>query len=131
MQEHETLFHTTNLKVSAALVTLGFEFASPPVTRTVRADGNESTVFWFKPENTEGKKAVEVLRDMTKGADALNATDPENPINYMRAVLANRDELISLIRDCPRGVVIERNGKRIIIAENATEETKRKVSKLF
>lgn len=118
------MFHTTNLKAASALVTLGFELLNPPVTRTVRDDGVESTVFWFEPFNKEGKKAIEVYRDMTKGSEKLRASDPENPINYMREVLSNRDELISLIRNVPRHVIINRNGRSIAIREDATKEQK-------
>jgi hypothetical protein len=118
------MFHTTNLKAASALVTLGFELLIPPVTRTVRHDGVESTVFWFEPINKEGKKAIEVYRDMTKGSEKLRASDPENPINYMREVLSNRDELISLIRNVPRHVIINRNGRSIAIREDATKEQK-------
>jgi len=118
------MFHTTNLKAATALVTLGFELLTPPVTRTVRDDGEDSTVFWFEPRNKEGKKAIDVYRGMTKGADELNASDPENPINYIRTALGNRDELISLIRNTPRNVVIKRMGRSIAIREDASKEQK-------
>ena len=118
------MFHTTNLKAATALVTLGFDLLTPPVTRAVRDDGEESTVFWFEPRNKEGRKAMDVYRDMTKGSDALRAEDPENPINYIREALGNRDELISLIRNTPRNVVIKRNGRSIAIREDASKEQK-------
>jgi len=118
------MFHTTNLKAATALVTLGFDLLNPPVTRMIRDDGEESTVFWFEPRNKDDRKAIEVYRDMTKGSDALRASDPENPINYIREALSNRDELISLIRNTPRNVVIKRNGRSIAIREDATKEQK-------
>jgi hypothetical protein len=118
------MFHTTNLKAATALVTLGFELLNPPVTRTVRDDGEDSTVFWFEPRNKEGKKAIDVYRGMTKGGEDLNESDPENPINYIRTALGNRDELITLIRNTPRNVVIKRKGRSIAIREDATNEQK-------
>jgi hypothetical protein len=118
------MFHTTNLKAATALVTLGFELLNPPVTRTVRDDGEDSTVFWFEPRNKEGKKAIDVYRGMTKGGEDLNESDPENPINYIRTALGNRDELISLIRNTPRNVVIKRMGRSIAIREDASKEQK-------
>jgi len=119
------MFHTTNLKAATALVTLGFDLLNPPVTRTIRDDGEESTVFWFEPRNKDGRKAIEVYRDMTKGSDSLRESDPENPINYIREALSNRDELIKLIRNTPRNVVIKRMGKTIAIREDASEEQKK------
>jgi hypothetical protein len=120
------MFHTTNLKAATALATLGFDLLTPPVTRTVRDDGEESTVFWFEPRNKDGRKAMDVYRDMTKGSDTLRASDPENPINYIREALSNRDELISLIRNTPRNVVIKRDGRSIAIREDATQDQKDK-----
>ena len=124
-------FHTSNLKVATALVTMGFEFAKPPVTRMVRDDGKESTIFWFEPFNVDGKAAMDVFRWMTKDGDMLQAKDPENPINYLRCALANRDELIALVKQCPRQVVIERNGRKIAIREDASEETRKKIANLI
>jgi hypothetical protein len=49
----------------------------------------------------------------------------------MRAVLQNRDEFIDLIRNTPRDVVIERNGRRIAIRETASEETRKKFAALL
>jgi hypothetical protein len=118
------MFHTTNLKAATALVTLGFELLNPPVTRIVRDDGEDSTVFWFEPRNKEGRKAIDVYRGMTKGGEDLNESDPENPINYIRTALGNRDELITLIRNTPRNVVIKRKGRSIAIREDATNEQK-------
>lgn len=135
------MFHTTNLKAATALVTLGFDLLTPPVTRTVRDDGEESTVFWFEPRNKEAQKAMDVYRDMTKGSNALRAADPEGELLKMlttqqiklfyEAVLVylgcsagNRDELISLIRNTPRNVVIKRNGRSIAIREDASQEQK-------
>ena len=122
----QELFYTSNLKAATALVTLGFELASPPVTKTTRDDGKDSTVFWFNPVNAEGKKASAVFRDMTKGADLLRKSDPENPINYIRDALANRDELIALIRNTPSHVIIKREGRTIAIREDATKEQRDK-----
>ena len=119
---HKEMFHTTNLKAATALVTMGFELLNPPVTRTVREDGVESTVFWFEPKNPEGVRAQDVFRGMTKGSSELMEKDPENPINYMRVALQNRDQLIGLIRNTPRNVVISRNGRAIAIREDATKE---------
>jgi hypothetical protein len=127
----QEMFHTCNLKIATALVTLGFDMCKPPVTRTVRDDGKESAMFWFEPRNGDGLSAMDVMRGMTKDADSLNARDPENPINYLRAYAANRDEIVSLVKSTPRHVVVERNGRRIAIREDASEETRRKISNLL
>jgi hypothetical protein len=65
---------------------------------------------------------------MTSGGDALNESDPENIINYLRAFAANRDTLIDIIRSTPRLIEIERNGKKIAVYENASAETKAKIA---
>jgi hypothetical protein len=122
-----TYSYTSNLKAATALATLGFKFApGNPVTRIVRTDGKESTVFWFEAVNREGRKAAEVILGMTKGGEDLDKSDPENIVNYLRSFAANRDVLVDIIRGTPRMIEIERNGKRIAISENASEEMKRK-----
>ena len=132
MDLHTELFHTSNLKLATALVTLGFELNEAPVTRQVRSDGNETTVFWFKgshPEN--GQSAFEVFQNFTKRSEFFAESHPEHPLNYMRAFADNRDELIDLLRNTPRDVVIERNGRRIAIRETASEETRKKFAALL
>jgi hypothetical protein len=109
--DKETYFYTANIKVATALATMGFAMKQPePVTRMVRPDGKESTIFWL---------------GMTKEGDALDASDPENPINYIRAALLNRDTLVDLVHGTPRRIIIERNGKRIAIREDATDADKK------
>lgn len=123
------LFHTANLKSACALLTLGFK--KETWTRMIRSDGTESTVYWFQARNADGISAESVHDGMTKGGDALAATNPEHVINYLRAYAANRDELIQDIRATPKMVVIESNGRTFALPENASEETKRKFAAIL
>lgn len=122
----QELFHTMNIKVAAALATMGFEASSPPVTRIVREDGIESTLFWFEGSNDRGEKAMDIANWMTKGGDALNKSDPENVINYMRCFAQNRDEMVGLIKNAPRQIEVKNGGRKMLLSENASDETKRK-----
>lgn len=123
------LFYTTNLKVATALVTLGFEKTS--ISKTKRADGKESIVFWFEPENEHGESAEVIQDGMTKGGRKLSQDDPENVVNYLRAFAANRDELVSDIRNTPRMIEVSINGKIALINENATPETRAKMAEIL
>jgi hypothetical protein len=128
----EEYFYTANLKAATALATLGFKLKNPtPITRTIRADGKESTVFWFDCLNEFGQKAEDVYSGMTKGGDALDKQDPENVINYLRAYASNRDVFVDLIRNTPRMVEVITNGKHILIREDATDEDKKNIAKLI
>lgn len=120
----QELFHTANLKAACALLTLGFK--KQTWTRVIRGDGQESTVFWFESRNADGLSAESVHDGMTKGGDALASRDPENVVNYLRAFAANRDELIHDLRATPAMVEIESQGRKFLLPENASEETKRK-----
>jgi len=124
----EQYYYTTNLKAAVALATTGFKLKSPPISRTTRDDGRESVVFWFETLNGEGRSAEDVVRSVTKEADVLNASDPENPLNYIRAALMNRDVLVTLLKQTPKYVVVETNGKRIALREDATEEDRRRIA---
>ncbi len=66
---------------------------------------------------------------MTKGGEDLEKRDPEHLVNYLRAYAANRDALVDIIRGTPRHIVIERNGKRIAVREDATEGDKKELAK--
>jgi hypothetical protein len=52
-------------------------------------------------------------------------------VNYLRAYAANRDALVDIIRGTPRHIVIERNGKRIAVREDATEADKKELAKFL
>ena len=114
-----------------ALATMGFKMNKPPVTRLVRTDGKESTEFWFEGVNDKGQDASQVYRQMTKEGDELEAKDPENPLCYIRAALANRDVLVDIIRNTPRLIEIEHNGKRIAISEHASDKTKQEMTRFL
>lgn len=130
IKQQEEYFYTANLKVATALVTLGFAPKMPnPITRTIRSDGRESTVFWFDATNKDGMQADEVFKGMTKGAEHIEKTDPENPINYIRAALQNREVLVDWIRATPQRVEVEIKGKKLLIRRDASEEDKKQLIK--
>ena len=129
MTDRMELFHTTNLKVATALLTLGFEKVT--ISKMTRADGQNSIVFWFAGTNADGIKARDVLHGMTKGGEALARKEPEHIVNYLRCYANNRDELIADIHNTPDMVVIEKDGQKIAISKNASEETKRQIAEMI
>jgi hypothetical protein len=130
IKDQEEFVYTANLKAATALATLGFGLKYPqPVTRTVRTDGKESTVFWFNSTNDRGERAEDVIVGMTKGGEKLEQEDPEHIVNYLRAYAANRDALVDIIRQTPRRIVVETKGKRILVREDATESDKAEIAK--
>ena len=127
------IFSTRDLKLAAILSTLGFEFENPaaPATRIKRESGDESTVFHFLANHpTSGQRADYVMRSFAKGEEFI-AADPESPVAYMLAVLRNRDELVSVVKQTTRQVVFERNGKIISMSENATDADKKRFAKFI
>jgi len=130
INQKEEFVWTSNLKAATALATLGFSLKHPsPVTRTIRTDKKESTVFWFNSTNDNGDRAEDILLWMTKGGDDLEKSDPEHLVNYLRAFAANRDALVDIIRSTPRHIVIETQGKKILVREDATEADRKELSK--
>lgn len=129
MTDRTELFHTINIKVATALLTLGFEKVT--ITSLTRPDGSSSIVFWFNGTNAEGLKARDVFHGMTKGGEALAKKDPENVINYLRCYASNRDELIADIHNTPKMVVIEKDGQKIAISATASEDTKRQIAEMI
>ena len=129
MTDRMELFHTTNLKVATALLTLGFEKVT--ISKMTRADGQNSIVFWFAGTNADGIKARVVFHGMTKGGEALARKEPEHIVNYLRCYANNRDELIADIHNTPDMVVIEKDGQKIAISATASEETKRQIAEMI
>jgi hypothetical protein len=129
MTDRTELFHTTNVKVATALLTLGFEKVT--ISSLTRSDGKNSIVFWFAGTNADGLKASDVFHGMTKGGEALSRKDPENVINYLRCFAGNRDELIADIKHTPKMVVIEKDGQKIAISATASEEMKRQIAEMI
>jgi hypothetical protein len=125
----QKLFHTTNLKAATALLTMGFKKVA--LTRMIRRDGKESIVYWFDAINDDGMQANVVYEGMTTGGEKLMKKDPGSVINYMRCYAANRDELIADIKATPRMAIIEKDGRRIAISENASDETKRTIASMI
>jgi hypothetical protein len=68
---------------------------------------------------------------MTKGGEALARKEPENIVNYLRCYAGNRDELIADVKHTPKMVVIKKDGQKIAISENASEEIKRQIAEMI
>jgi hypothetical protein len=129
MTDKIELFHTTNIKVATALLTLGFEKIT--ISSLTRTDGQNSIVFWFAGTNAEGLKAATVHHGMTKGGEALARKEPENIVNYLRCYASNRDELIADVKHTPKMVVIEKNGQKIAVSATASDEMKRQIAEMI
>lgn len=119
-----------NIMVASVLMTYGFKFIT--FTHIVRADGKESKEFWFEGNSEScSLKAEQVAFYATKGAEGLAKEDPENPILWMRGVLDNRTSLIAIIKNSPRMVEIKNGTRSALIAETASEETRRQVAEML
>jgi hypothetical protein len=129
MTDKTELFHTTNIKVATALLTLGFEKIT--ISSMTRSDGQTSIVFWFAGTNAEGLKAATVHHGMTKGGEALARKEPENIVNYLRCYAGNRDELIADVKHTPKMVVIEKDGQKIAVSATASDEMKRQIAEMI
>ncbi len=128
----EKYTYTQNIKAAAALTTLGFKHKeSSPCVRVHREDGKETSSFWFEENGPNILRASKVIFWMTKGHAELEESDPEHPVNYIRAGFANRETWIDVHKSTPRVLELKRNGKILYLSENADEETRRKFSKLF
>jgi hypothetical protein len=124
------MFSTINLKVATALLTLGFKKIT--LTTIRQHNGKESRVFWFQGTNAKGDKAETIAHLMTRGVDELCASDPEGVLYHLYAYAHNRDELIKDVYAAPRMVeIVTPEGRRLMIAETASEETRQKIAAMI
>lgn len=130
MNDRQELFHTTNLMVADILLTYGFELVT--FTHVLRADGKQSKEFWFNSTSSEcSLPAQKVAFYATTGHTELEAQDKENPILWMRAALMNRNQLLDIIKKAPRMVEIKNGERSALIAETASDETKRQIAAML
>jgi hypothetical protein len=130
MNQKQELYHTMNLTVASILMTYGFKLIT--FTHILRDDGKESKEFWFEGQSASCPfKAEEVGFYATKGAETLRDKDAENPILWMRGVMTNRVTLIEIIKTAPRMVEISNGTRKALIAETASEETRRQVAAML
>jgi hypothetical protein len=116
--------------VADILLTYGFELVT--FTHIVRSDGKQSKQFWFSSDSKEcAMDAQEVADFATTKHEQLTATDKEHPILWMRAALMNRNQLVEIIKQSPRMIEITNGGRKCLIAESASEETKRQVAEML
>jgi hypothetical protein len=126
----QKLFHTMNLMVADILLTYGFELVT--FTHIVRSDGKQSKQFWFSSDSKECAMDAQQVADFaTTKHEQLAATDKEHPILWMRAALMNRNQLVEIIKQSPRMIEITNGGRKCLIAESASEETKRQVAEML
>jgi len=119
-----------NIMVASVLMTYGFKFIT--FTHIIRGDGRESKQFWFEAQSPEcPMKAGEVAYYATKGHSDLASKDKENPVLWMRGVLMNRNTMIEIVKNSPRMIEISNGSRKALIAETASEETKRQVAAML
>ena len=59
------------------------------------------------------------------------AKDKESPVLWMRGALMNRTTLVEIVKTSPRMVEISNGSRKALIAETASEETKRQVAAML
>ena len=119
-----------NIMVADILLTYGFKLET--FTHIVRADGRESRDFWFNSSSEKCEfDAEKVAYYATKGHEELEAINEEHPIIWLRRGLMNRNQLVEIIKQAPRMVEIRNGGRKCLIAETASEETKRQVAAML
>jgi hypothetical protein len=124
--EGTAFWGTTNLKVAAAVSTFGGKLRKQdPVTRFIKDNGDCQVTFWFE---SDGDCADKARTEMERNWSEM-ASDPEDPIRYVRAALENRETLLGLVKRAEPIRVIQRGGQTLIVAEKAPLELKKAIIK--
>ncbi len=121
----DSFWGTTNIKVAAAASAFGAKLRqSDPVTCIIKEDtGQRQFTFWFSISGGDDAKA-EMERTW-----ADMKSDPESPIRYVRAALANRETLLGLMKRAEPIMSIQRGGQTLLVSERASPELKRAILK--
>lgn len=130
MEQRQELFHTMNIMVASVLMTYGFKLIT--YTHILRSDGKESKEFWFNNKSSDcDMSAADAANYLTKEVEKLKAKNPEHPLLWMRGALLNRGEIVGIVKKTPRMIQIRNGDRSALIAENASEETKRQIAELL
>jgi hypothetical protein len=122
--------YTRDTKLAALCCTLGIPLRQEdPIVRIVEG-GRERITYFFETNSTCGKWTFKEVCSLY-AKDDLNTTDPENPINYVKAAFHNRERLLDLINKAQPLGMINKGSKCLLISMNASEQMKNKLFKLL
>ena len=126
----DSVHFTKDTKLASCLCTLGIPMRPQDPIMDVR-NGNDRTVqYFFLEKSPDGSKTFRQVVNDWNNQD-LHKTDPENPINYIKCALYNREKLLDLInKTVPLGM-IQRGDKCLLISLKASEQTKKAMFKLL
>lgn len=123
-------YFTRDTKLASCLCTLGIPLRSEDPIMDVRKDGERIVHYFFEQKSPDGSKTFEqVTKDWNN--QNLHLQDPENPVNYVRAALYNRERLLDLMNKAQPLGMIQRGDKCLLISLNATDEKKKAMFKLL
>ena len=114
---------TRDTKLASCLCTLGIPLRSEDPIMDVRK-GNERIInYFFESKSKDGSRTfANVVRDWNN--QDLHVTDPENPVNYIKSVLFNRERLLDLMNKATPLGMIERGDKCLLIPLKASDNLK-------
>ena len=123
-------YFTRDTKMAACLCTLGVPMRSEDPIVDVRKDSERIVHYFFEQKSADGVWTFEGVAKDWNNQD-LHKEDPENPINYIKFALYNRERLLDLINKAQPLGMVQRGDSFALVSLNASEKTKKAIFKML
>lgn len=126
MNTRLSYIETSDLSLCAALLALGIPFnEETPYIKTKTTYG-EKYRFFLQEISVCGKYDTQKMINAWYDDD-FHKSNSEHPFAYIKCAFKNREGLLDKVNKDSSLVIIERNGKLVIISENASKELQEKI----
>ncbi len=126
MRTRDSFIETNDLALASALLALGIPFHDEtPFIKTRSTRGEQFTFFFQEVSNCGNFKTLQMIAAWNDQDFHLN--NPEHPLSYIRCAYKNKEGLLDKVNQNLDLVVIEKNGKMVIISKNASKDLQEKV----
>lgn len=123
MNKREAYYSTNDLNLASALLALGIEAAETPFSKTRSLTSDKPIfTFYFEEISNCGKFKTGEMIKMWNDPNLYQNSD--HPMAYMKCLIHNREGLLDVINKAVELIVIEKNGKMVVVSKNASEQTK-------
>jgi hypothetical protein len=126
MNTRFSYIETSDLALVSALLALGIPLSEETPFIKVTTTYGKNYKFFLQESSACGTYNTQHIINAWHDKDFANS-NPEHPLAYIKCAYQNKEALLDVVKQSHDLVVMERNGKLIIISENASKELQEKI----
>lgn len=117
---------TTDINLAAALLTMGVLPLEENHFQKVKSARGETSVFHFQTATSCGKYKTKDLMEWW-GDDQFESENPEHPFAYIKVFHRNKNGLLDWVKQAIATIIVEQDGRYIIMSEDYPLEKQMKL----